>query len=309
MRSFIQSDLFTFHIGEQKSPFLVHSGAVAATSQYFDRLVHGGLSESHTRSAQFDDVDPDTFVRFLEYAYRGDYTTPSWTEDSKIDGQSRKTPEPEINLPPSMLATLSSEDDHAQPTVAQLGFGYQAGGWSNSSAAPSDYNAYAINYDTPAPSTKKDRKRMQKPSRRDLFNRRVYLQTADTVSHEPELNKSAEQDFTPVFLAHARLYTFADMRMVQPLKDLVLHKLHKTLAVFELYPERLGDVIELARHAYEHGEDRSEDGRMDALRDMVINYIALDLKVFGKHAEFRNLIREGGEFAGDFWDIASQELL
>ena len=97
--------------------------------------------------------------------------------------------------------------------------------------------------------------------------------------------------------------------MVRPLKDLALDKLHKTLVDFDLRLERLEDVIELARYAYEHGEDRSEDGRLDALRDMVVNYIASETKVLGKYVGFRDLMDGGGEFVGDFWDIVSQELL
>ncbi|OAL06185.1 hypothetical protein IQ06DRAFT_343418 [Phaeosphaeriaceae sp. SRC1lsM3a] len=74
----IQSDLFTFKVGEERKPFSVHSSAIAATSEPFRALVQGGMSESETRSAELQDVEPDDFVRFLEYAYRRDYTVPAW---------------------------------------------------------------------------------------------------------------------------------------------------------------------------------------------------------------------------------------
>ncbi|KAL1656789.1 hypothetical protein SLS61_000585 [Didymella pomorum] len=144
----IQSGMFTFLVGEEKRPFVVHSKAIAGTSPVFDRLVNGGLKESQDRVAEIEDIDPETFTRFLE-----------------------------------------------------------------------------------------------------------------------------------------------------------------TLVSFKLHPERLGDVVELARYAYENGEDRSDDGRIDPLRELVVNYVAREMKVLGKHAEFRNLMDGGGEFAGDFWDIVSQELL
>ncbi|KZM19608.1 hypothetical protein ST47_g9101 [Ascochyta rabiei] len=291
---FIQSDLFTFYIGEHEKPFVVHSKAVAATYRYFDRLVNGGLSESQSRSAKFDDVDPETFTRFLEYAYRGDYTTPSCTGEPDTANENG-TKSPKVNTKaPEKIDDISSDED----TVTTFAV------WSNSNSAPSAYSAYG---DVASPNKIKKPKREQRSSR-VKFDKREYTHPGDGL-FSIQRNTSAEQDFTPVFLAHAQLYTLADMRMVYPLKDLVLHRLHKTLVGFELYPERLGDVVELAKYAYEHGEDRAVDGRIDALRDMIVNYIACEMKVLGKHAEFRNLMDGGGEFAGDFWDIVSQELL
>ena len=38
-----------------------------------------------------------------------------------------------------------------------------------------------------------------------------------------------DYDFTPLLLAHAKLYTLADRYMIQSLKDLSLHKLHRDL--------------------------------------------------------------------------------
>ncbi|KAJ4340390.1 hypothetical protein N0V95_007530 [Ascochyta clinopodiicola] len=306
---FIQSDLFTFYIGEHEKPFVVHSKAVAATSRYFDRLVNGGLSESQSRSAKFDDVDPETFTRFMEYAYRGDYTTPPCTGDVDL-AKENGTKSPKSNSTATRKNEYSSSDGNTlnaeRPTVAVLDDfdDIGSGGWSNSNSAPSAYSAYS-DFDFSKKTTKPKK---EQRSSRVKFNKREYTHPRnDLFSIQP--NTSAEQDFTPVFLAHAQLYTLADMRMVYPLKDLVLHRLHKTLVGFQLYPERLGDVVELAKYAYEHGEDRAVDGRIDAMRDMIVNYIACEMKVLGKHPEFRNLMDGGGEFAGDFWDIVSQELL
>ncbi|KAF1934081.1 uncharacterized protein M421DRAFT_112372 [Didymella exigua CBS 183.55] len=314
---FVQSDLFTFHVGEEKRRFVVHSKAVVGTSSFFDRLVNGGLKESHDRSAEIEDVDPETFTRFLEYAYRRDYTVPSSPEASIAPVE--KANSSKINLaafqyPENSIAgaeSASSEDVN-----------WGGGGW-NSNSAPSAFSAMSYTPSVPsAPlvpslgSQKKAKKHARvQMSPRAVFNNRQYIQPAQDAPSllrarfEPYPNTSPTQSFESIFLAHARLYTLADMRMVHPLRDLALHKLHKTLVAFELYPERLGDVVELARYAYEHGEDRSEEGRIDALREMVVNYIACEMKVLGKHDEFRNLMDGGGEFAGDFWDIVSQELL
>lgn len=310
---FIQSDLFTFYVGEEKEKFVVHSRAISATSPYFDRLVNGSLSEAQSRSAELEDVDPDTFIRFLEYAYRRDYTTPSWSQDIKATNDNTPTRSSTSKSPSQVLVPLMSEEGHssqqvAEPGIALPSFGNNWSSWGNSNAAPSAFGTI--------PSSKKTRKlNKTQMGSRTAFNQREYIHQTNNASSllrlefHPILNTSPTQNFAFVFLAHARVYTFAEMRMVHPLKELALHKLHKTLVGFKLYPERLVDVLELARYAYEHGEDRSEDGRIDALRDMMVNYIACEMKVLGKHAGFRNLMDGGGEFAGDFWDIASQELL
>ncbi|KAF2632641.1 hypothetical protein BU25DRAFT_417253 [Macroventuria anomochaeta] len=305
---FIQSDLFTFYIGEEKKQFIVHSKAVAATSPYFDRLVNGGLSEAQSRTAEIEDVDPETFIRFMEYAYRRNYTTPLWTRDPTATAENGQKDSSACMTPSHGLELMMSDEEPVGPTFQAMPIttNWDSGGW-NSNAAPSAFGTI--------PSTRNLKKHNNNQmGSRVAFNQRQYMHpthNASSLLHmqfDTHPNTSPTQNFAPVFLAHARLYTLADMHMVKPLKDLALYKLHRTLVGFELYPERLGDVVEIARYAYEHGEDRSEDGKIDALRDMVVNYVACEVKVLGKHTEFRNLMDGGGEFAGDFWDIVSQEL-
>lgn len=75
--SFIQSPQFTFFVGQEGKPVVVHAAAVAATSPQLDALVSGGMQESETRCARIEDVRVDDFIRFCEYTYRGDYTVTS----------------------------------------------------------------------------------------------------------------------------------------------------------------------------------------------------------------------------------------
>lgn len=76
--SFILSHQFTFFVGQEEKPIVVHAAAIAATSQQLDALINGGMQESATRCVRIEDVKVDDFIRFCEYAYRGDYTTPPW---------------------------------------------------------------------------------------------------------------------------------------------------------------------------------------------------------------------------------------
>jgi hypothetical protein len=82
------------------------------------------------------------------------------------------------------------------------------------------------------------------------------------------------------------------MRLVEPLKHLALHKLHMALMDFSLRDERIIHVMELARYAYEHGENRREDG--------IYRLGAVDIQ--GPHGLCGD-VGEGGECVTDFWFI------
>lgn len=255
---------------------MLHSQVVAHISPVFAALINGGLSEAQTRTAELEDIDSDTFARLTEFAYRQDYTVPTWTRDENI------------------VVTMHNDEPSPPPVMKS-----PAGNFGVSAAEPH----------------RKLVQSQEKTTMRDDFLARTYLDNfqkprdALISGFEPVSNSSADQDFTTVFLAHAQLYNLADMRLILPLKTLTLHKLHRTLSSFSLYEKRLADVLELAKYAYSRGEDRSEDGELDELRELVVEYIACEHKSFGKHRGFKYLMDSEGEFAGDLWDIISQELL
>jgi hypothetical protein len=272
---------------------VVHSNAVAATSDPFRALVNGGLGEAQTRSAELEDVQPDDFVRFLEYAYRHDYTVPSWTHD----GSALTTSDVEQGDDPNPT------DEPAPPSL------HEAGMDSIVQEQPAEEPTAVDDWGTWTPKKKKVKK-SDGAALRAKFQRHNYLSDgADLEGFQPKSNSAADQNFTPVFLSHARLYTFAEMRLIFPLKSLTLHKLHKTLVNFQLYKERVCDVVELARYAYDHGPDRSKSGRLNDLRQLVVEYMACEVETIGKHKDFKALLEEGGEFVTDFWGIVSKYLL
>jgi hypothetical protein len=296
--SLVQSDLFTFYVGEEKKPFVVHSSAVAATSEYFRALVNGDLLEAETRSAKLSDVEPDDFTRFLEYAYRGGYTVPSWELDlpAHVTSEVETAPADEYPPPPPPPNDEQPIDSEIEPVPL-------------------------IERDEPwrglsSPVTKKKKGKIPqaKPTLRSMFQQRQYSVAHSpflelTKGFQPKSNSSPNQDFRPVLLAHARLYTFAEMHLIGPLKSLSLRKLYQTLMAFSLYDRRIGDIIAVARYAYENGPDRADNGTLNDLRQMVVEYIACEVNVIGKHADFKALLEDGGEFVTDFWALVTEYLL
>ncbi|KAH7078488.1 hypothetical protein FB567DRAFT_136836 [Paraphoma chrysanthemicola] len=260
------------------------------------------MSEAESKSAELVDIEPDDFVRFLEYAYCGDYTIPLWTLDEGTHVAS------DVEESPTM-----EEDPSSQPPDAEL--------VDNPMEVPEpepepvavpeeDLTGWAR-----LPTRKKlSPRQKRKMEFRSSFQQRSYLTGVmphHTIleGYKPKANTAANQDFTPVFLAHAHLYSFADMRLIQPLKDLALYKLHRTLLEFQLYHQRVGDVVELARYAYDHGPSRSDSGVLDGLRQLVVEYMACEVDIIGKHLEFHILLEAGGEFVSDFWRIVARYML
>ncbi|KAH3972467.1 hypothetical protein HBH70_002500 [Parastagonospora nodorum] len=293
----IQSDLFTFYVGEERKTFRVHTAAIAATSGPFRALLTGGLAEANQGSAEILDVEPDDFVRFLEYAYRGDYTVPPWTiDESALATSDVDAPEEE---PVPDAPTSPTPDDESGSVFAE-----STDGWEPS--VPADHVL-------PVEKAKQKKER-DMLTLRSTFQERSYVTDGApnaqiSESFRPKPNSAVDQDFTTVFLAHTRLYMFAEMRLIYPLRSLTLQKLHKSLIGFQLYNQRVGDVVKLARWAYEHGTDRSKGGAVNELRQLVVEYMACEVDIIGKHKDFKLLLEDGGEFVTDFWGVVSKYLL
>lgn len=278
---------------------MVHAAAIAATSPQMDRLVNGAMKEAGERCAEIRDISVEDFTRLCEYAYRGDYAVPVHTIDetrlaSKIVEDSSNADPPGHHGDDLDPAAASIVDDAVQAEPAPV---------------MDDWSAFG----SKKPKTPKLSKRSVF---RTKYHSRIYLSSKGYEAEiadqfKPRCNTTDEQDFTPVFLAHARLYTFARMRMIDNLKALTLKKLHETLIGFRLYENRVLDIVELARYAYttEHIPDRTDDGATDELRNLIVNYIASEFDCIGRANIFVAFLEEGGEFVGDFWNTVLNGLL
>ncbi|PSN59245.1 hypothetical protein BS50DRAFT_537712 [Corynespora cassiicola Philippines] len=300
---FIQSHQFTFFIGDEGKPIVVHAAAIAATSPQLNALINGGMEESQKLCAKIEDVQVEDFIRFCEYAYRGDYTTPSWEElEPETSSLSRNNESDEDNGWGEWSTSSSKKYKKKSKKVRA-----PSAVWEESTAASEAVPVTEYPAEAESPSELKVGQNLR-TQLRTQFNSRNYLSDSGPKAQilqgfEPKPNSSMEQGFTPVFLAHARLYCFAHKRLIEPLKALALHKLHKTLMDFKLYTKRIVDIIELAKYVYGNADlpDRSEDGRLDDLRELVVEYVVCEIDTIGSCDEFVKYVKEGGEFVGDFW--------
>ncbi|KAF2007373.1 hypothetical protein P154DRAFT_517117 [Amniculicola lignicola CBS 123094] len=289
----LRSAQFKFIIsnGNQNTVVVVHASAIAATCDYMNQLINGAMAEAQEASAEIKDINFDDFVRFCEYAYRGDYTVPTWTLDESNVSQKPSEPR-EGEFQTSFVQHLAAETFRPPPPTP----------------VEDDVLVVVDNPQIITTPSHTGRKKNKKTLKRTRFKNRNYSVPEPpigiiTAGFEPDANNHPTQNFTPVFLAHAHLYKFAHLRLIEPLKALALKKLKWTLMNFKLYERRLGDILELARYAYNDIDipPRTESGKIDDLRSLVVEFIACEIDTIGKSKELSELLEDGGEFASDLW--------
>jgi hypothetical protein len=296
--SVFRSSIFTFLIGENKTPIAVHAEAIAKHSKALNALINGGMEEAKAGRASLPDVSEDTFLRFCQYAYAGDYSTPPFTtieaeaEEVPVDASDWPPPPPPPGPgSPPFYAQQLDEEEPAMPLV--------------------DADSYWGSFVPPNKKKKGNSATNKMTSLWDSFSKLSF--NANHIRHSfvhsciVVENSSDLEDFTPVFLAHSRLYVFADKYGIEPLKLLTLEKLHQTLVGFKCFEKRLDDVTELVRFSY--CNDNTPDEGKDHLRDLVLQFITCKQDIIRETESFLALLEESGPLARDFWLSVRKSLL
>ncbi|KAJ5915590.1 hypothetical protein N7466_011523 [Penicillium verhagenii] len=287
------------------------------------------MIEAKTRHVDWSDVDEDTFTRLCEFAYLRDYTPPT---ARLIDGS--YTP------PTARLITGSSPSTKAKKAARKKKKSRSDFNWNwavrpaepEAEPEPTEYPREAEpemppleaepEMPMPPPGSEPD---VSPPEvacddpeipykERSVWTRQLcgtFEQslvvpsshpTDSNYAFKPPQNTGSWEDFTPVFLEQARLYVLADKYGIDSLCELVLSKLHRTLASFKLYDTGVSGVIELVRFVYMNTRP-SYGENIDAMRNFVTRYVVSVLGQIGENAYFRELLEDGGPFVNDFWKI------
>ena len=303
--SVFRSKQFVFVIGENQALYTGHAAVIAKQSKALDALINGSMGEASEGKAILDDVEEDTFIRFCQFAYTGDYTTPDFTHIPTSE-----LPDISPLVTTSYDASTTDRDDgrSIEPEPAPEPEPEPA-------TVPADDSG---NWGLTTNSTKtaKNPKKPKKPSKSSLLRQTLHdhlydtetFRTALAVRCEVRQNCHASEDYTPVFLGHAQLYVFAEKWGIESMKALALFKLHKTLTTFTLYSARRPDIVELLRYTFcnEHTPDRVDT--MDDLRSLVMLYTACEVENLIRCPEFLSLIAEGGQLAQNLVQILMQRL-
>lgn len=133
------------------------------------------------------------------------------------------------------------------------------------------------------------------PRRRELIQKfldeRGITYPTSTSAFSPRKNAEGCEDYTGVFLCHAKLYVMADTYDIPSLKQLSLHRLHATLKEFTLFPSRFNDIAMLAKYVFENTVPE------DKIRDMITLYYACVVEDAREQDGLKSLIEEIPDFA------------
>ncbi|KAL7943700.1 hypothetical protein V8C42DRAFT_328213 [Trichoderma barbatum] len=302
--SILLSKPFKFLVGPQKKQFMMHEAAVAILSKTLERLLNGGMKESNEHCVCWEDTDEKTFIRFGEWAYTGDY----------------KSEVPLILLDASQIAITTEVDDvteetKQEPIVKSL-VSFEAecvlvttatASWRHCSrnstfTIDATCNTCSRTYVVvrcPGCGTLQFKncpqcRGIHNPrKKRDMISKFNALASyaPPTIIHTPRKNIESCEDYSDVFLSHARLYVLADKYDIPELRQLSVHKLYATLKEFVLYPERMGDIIGLVKYAF-----RNTVGS-DKLRTLMVEYCACIVEVLCESEDFEDLINDAPDFA------------
>jgi hypothetical protein len=268
------------------------------------------MAEASSGVTEFEDVLEDTFIRFCQFAYVGDYETPAFThhlEAGNSDSLSSK-----ILSKSSLIAGEATNiNEHVEQAVAvDQPWGYPV---EATPEAPIEVTAdepptetFEDSWQWGGTSKKKSKTKTYRSKSsilRQEFDNKFYdtETTASVAKSRCKIrgNERLEEDYTPVFLGHARLYVFAEKWGIDALKTLTLYKLHKTLAAFKIYEARRGDIVELVKFAYSNENTPDLDEDVDALRALVTHYVTCELESLIESPDFLALLEQPGLFPRD----------
>ncbi len=288
--SIIESKLVQFVVGPQKKEYHVHSTALLSLSKPLDCLLNGQMEEAVNGRVLWDDIDEGTFSRFIQWAYTHGYGDPKLkilSDTSSID---------------TADGIKTNQETGTTSTIGQDSDTDTEGGSFYSLITPMENFSPPKHPSWPKPPDYGQCNNCQrtihicrtctKPRRvlmvEVLLNWIKDLQYTEG-AYESTLPNEKREDYSEVFLAHARLYVLADKYDIPKLGSLDMCELWAILRRFILYPDCVGDIIVLISYAFNAFSKSAEDNE---LCRMLVYYSACIYESLIKHNDFKLLVEQ-----------------
>ncbi|KAI1450636.1 hypothetical protein F5Y02DRAFT_120111 [Annulohypoxylon stygium] len=258
---------FRFLVGPDKKEFFMHAELIARMSEPLSAMVNGEWKERSEGVIELPETDEETFVRFCEFSYTGDYKAaepPAPPKSEKEDGV--PLPLLDSNYYPSKKKKKKAPD-------ARIAHSEEWG---------------AIQPCSPPPTLL--------PRRDSMWNEFTNnISGGLDESLKDSLSKSPSVSCSEVLLCHAHLYVFADCYAIIYLMRLSHRKLLRALGSFDLHSGgkldqvRVADVVQLIDFLFRN--TRSNDD----IRDLLATYMACKLEDLWSNTYFRDVLESTGE--------------
>ena len=270
-------------------PFYVHEDLIGQYSKPLSSMMFGSFKEGQERVATIEEVDQATFHRFLDWLYKGYYyaAEPSHAtevQEAKISTpqifseESREVVDIPVEEPPA--EPIDDAVEEPQPVIEEA----PDFGWGNFGKKKGKKKGYSGGYHVMPVSHEKSPKE-------EFIERSYTVRNILKDRPQPRSNKNSGEDYSEVFLCHARLYRFAEMQNIQSLRVLAMEELHAVLAVFTLYKSRTGDILALLEYIY--SETRKENTGED-LYTLVMEYVEVEIATLVQDETLGSLLMDDG---------------
>lgn len=267
------------------------------------------MSESLKGEVEWTDVDKETFVRLVQFAYTGEYSV---GKDS---------------MPAAGHNCLRFCFSPAQPMVTDIvcnpeDLEFSSAFGSGPTSKP--YNAFGSE-PTSEPYNAFGSGRKSKKIDKSKKGRSCKIPELPTAAsrafeslqyaHPPlislcicanPIDDDSIENIGEVFLVHASLYVLAEKWGIGNLKMLSLNKLKQTLETLDLCTSKVQYIIDLAEYAYSNDNTPDLETGIDELRKLVCYYIAAYIKIIEKDRMFKEFFEAGGAFTWDIWKQVRQ---
>jgi hypothetical protein len=250
----------------------MHSAVVESQSPALNAFVNNtNFTEARDGHAELQDVDEDTFIAFVQYAYTGTFEVAGTTANS-LQSPKSKTAE-------SRTCDKYDDDD-----------------WGGR------YDARPARYKVAA--------RRRRPDPWQTFTTAVdearpqgYNPPSETITISPG------DDVADILIRYARLCVFADCYCISRLMGLSLYSLGQTLIALDLKADKGGDtedrvedVVALLRFCY------NGDPTPDVLKSLILRYVACNAEILWKNKGFQMLLGAHAELGASLVGLLVERL-
>lgn len=259
-------------------------------------MINGRMSEAVNEVAALEDVETETFVHFIQWAYTGSYKVERNDNNNNNYYNSNKNNDVGANRNELREATTDEDElpgkvlgpslKHISPRRSRH---LRNSKWG---FAEKDYFSRSPLENLKKAFCERDYPVIESP----LLLVEPSSSSYNNNGNDNDNNRELRQDQQPdLFLPHAKMFVFAEKYDIQPLKMLAIHNLHHALSHYQLLPQHVSDITNSIQYSYEntHASD-------DLLRELLASYVELEMAVLIEAKPFEDLLEEGGDFVGDF---------
>lgn len=321
LNSIVKSAHFVFLVGKDHVPLTLHQAVVYGLSEPLTAMMtNDRLKESQERVATLEDTEMDVFVGFAEFLYTGQYNTPQRETPAKdkdtglveAGEASNSSIRDDVGL-----SSLQNDDPDALPGLVARA---AAPGGRRTTQVITEVDEHGVpltnlfqtwqdpwgTFESPV-STKKRSARRQPAKFGSQHNNQLW----DSFCARQFPSQHAKEASKPELAFHAKLYAFAAQYLVEPLCTQCLKSLHRDLTRFSLDRESASVILDLLQYTYANTHRREEErsggsgaeGAKDpheiGLRELVMEYVACQVRTLSEHERFREVLESDAEMGSD----------